>query len=417
MKNFKLLFLALTMLASYTLTAQVAITTDGSDPDGSAMLDVKSTDKGMLPPRMTEAQRDAIESPATGLMIYNTTTNSLDFFNTVKWISITETGIVAQNLPPVASNVSFSGTLEVGETLTGDYTYSDEEDDLEGTSTFKWYRADDISGTNQVEIGGANALTYQPVTADAEKYISFTVIPVAQTGETTGEAVISNYQGGVFACGISQITDIDENDYNTLQIGTQCWMKENLNVGVMIHSTTGGTNSDGKQTDNSTLEKYCYSNNTTNCNTYGGLYQWNEMMQYVNIEGAQGICPEGWHIPTDGEWTDLTTYVSNQAEYLCNDNTSYIAKALSVDLYWFNSSITCAVGNNITANNASGFTAMPSGYFQGSFNQINARSDMWSSTGTTTDAYGRTLAYNLDSPQKYTHSKSIGLSVRCLKDN
>ena len=85
---------------------------------------------------------------------------------------------------------------------------------------------------------------------------------------------------------------------NWLTIGTQIWGKYNLNVGTMVTGVTA-------QTNNATLEKYCYANNSTNCTTYGGLYQWDEAMQYVNTAGAQGICPTGSHIPTDNEWKTL----------------------------------------------------------------------------------------------------------------
>ncbi len=70
--------------------------------------------------------------------------------------------------------------------------------------------------------------------------------------------------------------------YTTIQIGTQCWMAENLNIGTMINGSSN-------QTNNATLEKYCFSDNTGNCDIYGGLYQWDEVMQYVTTEGTQDI--------------------------------------------------------------------------------------------------------------------------------
>ncbi|MBK7631804.1 MAG: hypothetical protein IPJ23_14080 [Ignavibacteriales bacterium] len=91
-----------------------------------------------------------------------------------------------------------------------------------------------------------------------------------------------------FVCGQDII--YEGKTYGTVLIGTQCWMKENLNVGTMIQ---GNSN----QSNNGVKEKYCYNNDTANCSIYGGLYQWNEAMQYVTTEGARGICPEGW-IPT-----------------------------------------------------------------------------------------------------------------------
>jgi hypothetical protein len=101
------------------------------------------------------------------------------------------------NQAPIASAVSFNGTLEVGSTLTGVYTYSDAESDPEGTSTFKWYRSDDASGTGKAVITGATATTYSLVTADLSKYIQFEVTPVATAGTTSGSAVASTNQGPV----------------------------------------------------------------------------------------------------------------------------------------------------------------------------------------------------------------------------
>jgi len=91
--------------------------------------------------------------------------------------------------------------------------------------------------------------------------------------------------------------------YSTVQIGDQCWMVENLNVGTMI---SGGSD---QGTDCVNIEKYCYNNDPDNCDVYGGLYQWNQAMCGETIEGTQGICPDGWHIPTDDEWATLEYHV------------------------------------------------------------------------------------------------------------
>jgi hypothetical protein len=74
--------------------------------------------------------------------------------------------------------------------------------------------------------------------------------------------------------------------YHTIQIFSQCWMKENLNVGIMIQSSQA-------QTNNDTIEKYCMGDADYYCNIVGGLYFWDEMMKYTNENGGQGICPEG----------------------------------------------------------------------------------------------------------------------------
>ena len=102
---------------------------------------------------------------------------------------------------------------------------------------------------------------------------------------------------GIPCPGIPNIT-YEGQTYKTVQVGSQCWFKENLNVGTMVPGTVNHTN-------NGLLEKYCYGNHPDDCNIYGGLYQWNEMMGYTTTPGIQGICPAGWHLPTDANFAHL----------------------------------------------------------------------------------------------------------------
>lgn len=102
--------------------------------------------------------------------------------------------------------------------------------------------------------------------------------------------------------------------YNTVQIGDQCWLKENLNVGIRIDSEGGSIGF--LQTDNGIIEKYCYDNDPNNCEAFGGLYEWSEAMQYKVIEGEQGICPDGWHIPTKAEFEELRLTVNSNSNSL-----------------------------------------------------------------------------------------------------
>ncbi|MCD4737610.1 MAG: hypothetical protein K8R53_16335 [Bacteroidales bacterium] len=92
--------------------------------------------------------------------------------------------------------------------------------------------------------------------------------------------------------------------YHTIQVGGQCWLKENMNVGEMISGNQ-------TQTNNGTIEKYCYANSTAKCDELGGLYIWDELMQYSTEQRARGICPEGWHIPTDEEFKVLEGMVDS----------------------------------------------------------------------------------------------------------
>jgi uncharacterized protein (TIGR02145 family) len=206
--------------------------------------------------------------------------------------------------------------------------------------------------------------------------------------------------------------DRDGNTYKWVRIGDQDWMAENLNFGTRINGSSS-------QTNNGIIEKYCYDDLDANCNLYGGLYQWNEMMGYSTASGIQGICPEGWHLPTDTDWTVLANYVSSLPEYLCNSDATFIAKALAAKTNWNSSSITCAVGNNLSTNNATGFSALPVGYraTNGSFSTIGSNGPLWSSTqSSATNAWYRDVYYANPSLYRSNPTKGYGFSVRCLKD-
>jgi uncharacterized protein (TIGR02145 family) len=101
-----------------------------------------------------------------------------------------------------------------------------------------------------------------------------------------------------FFCG-SPLTDVrDTKQYPTIKLGSQCWMAANLNFGTQVPSSS-------MQRDNCTTEKYCLNDISANCTTLGGLYQWDEVMQFEPVESIQGLCPPGWHIPSENDWNTL----------------------------------------------------------------------------------------------------------------
>jgi uncharacterized protein (TIGR02145 family) len=102
------------------------------------------------------------------------------------------------------------------------------------------------------------------------------------------------------------LTDVRDNrQYPTVQIGTQCWMAANLNYGSPIASSA-------MQRDNCQIEKYCYNDNPLNCTTRGGYYQWDELMHFEDINAGQGLCPPGWHVPSETDWNILfAVYISS----------------------------------------------------------------------------------------------------------
>jgi uncharacterized protein (TIGR02145 family) len=179
--------------------------------------------------------------------------------------------------------------------------------------------------------------------------------------------------------------------YNTVQIGSQCWLKENLDVGTRIDSNQ-------EQTNNGTMEKYCYDNDLNNCVIYGGLYQWNEMMQYSMVPGTQGICPVGWHLPTQDELELLAAIVGFDGNAL---------KAIGQ-----------GTGNG-AGTNTSGFSALLSGicFPSGTFYNLEIDAYLWSSSEYDPNfGWGWQLYYNSSSIVYGNDNKYSGLCVRCIKN-
>jgi hypothetical protein len=206
----KALLLLILIVCPFNAFSQVGIGT--VTPDESAILDVSSTTQGFLLPRMNEVQRDGISNPATGLLIYliEGTQQCLQVYNGTGWETIY---CPTSNTMPTAANVSVSGILSVAEIITVTYTYQDAELDLEDTSLYQWYRADDTSGTNEIAIAGATNLYYTLSSNDDGKYIRFGVTPIAATGALIGLEVKSSYAGAVGTASTS-IARINEFHYD-----------------------------------------------------------------------------------------------------------------------------------------------------------------------------------------------------------
>jgi uncharacterized protein (TIGR02145 family) len=195
----------------------------------------------------------------------------------------------------------------------------------------------------------------------------------------------------------------------TVIIGSQQWMTENLNVGTMILSGQNMANT-------GTIEKYCPGNYEPNCNIYGGLYQWDEAMNYSTVEGSQGLCPDGFHIPTKSEWDVLYNYLGGIMVA-----GGKIKEAGTV--HWKGMYPTRPT--NRDATNSSGFTALPGGMkgAAGGMYYIGVDANMWSSTqgwqGLPTQgraAYSGGAMYSVKSATENQFYKKVAISVRCLKD-
>jgi uncharacterized protein (TIGR02145 family) len=198
--------------------------------------------------------------------------------------------------------------------------------------------------------------------------------------------------------------------YHTTLIGDQCWMKENLDVGIMI-------NGNEEPSDNGIIEKFCYDNDPANCEIFGGLYYWDELMDYSDEPGSRGICPPGWHVATDEEWMILE---GNADSYYGVGSPTWtfelgrgtdVATRLKSTFGW---------DDNGNGTDDLGFTALPGGvkYTDNYFASMGAVG-WWttSSTDTLFDGVWSRVFYD-DKPTswRFSGNKLNGHATRCLKD-
>lgn len=230
--------------------------------------------------------------------------------------------------------------------------------------------------------------------------------------------------------GTPTVADIDGNIYNTVQIGEQCWTKENMRTTRYANGTNITLNQSNGYSS-STAYRYI-PNNQNNVSTYGYLYNWKAVMgnaspSDANPSGVQGICPSGWHVPSLAEWNQLTSYVSENPTYVCGENSSNIAKSLSSTVGWNSVTNDCAIGNSVEDNNATGFSALPTGSY---FVQILNNSYYYTGFGTATrfwctdqnsnnNGYSISCVFNNANANVSTVSLSYkpdAHSVRCVRN-
>lgn len=191
--------------------------------------------------------------------------------------------------------------------------------------------------------------------------------------------------------GAETIMDVDGNEYSVLQIGNQRWLGENLN-------TT-------RDWEGHPIDSYCYEDDEANCDIYGRLYTWDTAMNGEAQEQAQGICPIGWHIPSDAEWSELFDYLGGE------DVAGGAMKAEGTELW---------DAPNRGATNTSGFNGLPAGAYIPSIDRyegLGVGVHFWSSTEHGSDAGIPTLHRDYESVVILIESKTVTASVRCLMDS
>lgn len=214
------------------------------------------------------------------------------------------------------------------------------------------------------------------------------------------------------------VTDIDGNHYNAVWIGGKLWMKENLRTTKF----PDGTNIElGHHTNNYESLRFAPNSDESIVSTYGYLYNWLAVMHgsnssNANPSGVQGICPNGWHVPSEAEWKQMLDYVNSQTEYRSGGYNLYIAKALASKTGWQTSTDPYTVGNNQSANDAIGFSAYPAGFALSDPAFFGTHARFWSSTESSDNAFSPYLFYNYGSVNYDNKRKDYASSVRCVRD-
>ncbi len=305
-----------------------------------------------------------------------------------------------------ASPVSVTITASSYAAVTGSQvTYTAHAVNGGSSPMFNWKK----NGTT-VQNSGSNTYTYVPSNNDNIHCIMTSSLTACVTNNPATSNTINMivYTSGTPCSGVPTVVH-GGMTYNTVQVGTQCWLRENLNIGTRIDASTS-------QTNNGVIEKYCYNNDTNMCHIYGGLYQWAEMVQYLNGASntahwnpvptgpVQGLCPPGWHHPTNSE---LTTFYSTLGG-------TGVAGGKMKELgtvHWN--------APNTGAANTFGLTFLPNGYYyNGSFSNLGSYSNQYTvSTATgATDVHWYGAAYNSSGRVAGQAYKVTAYAARCLKD-
>lgn len=257
--------------------------------------------------------------------------------------------------------------------------------------------------TEKLEVNGNLKVNGDLIIDGTESELDITITELIELLKNEG-IIPNNYAGNV--------TDIDGNTYKTVKIGNQIWMAENLKVTRYANGSSIPLVEDDTEWDALTFDGkgFCwYDNSISNRFIYGGLYSWTAAMNGIsssdaNPSGVQGVCPIGWHLPSDDEWTELIDYLGGI--YLAGGKLKDAGST-----HWREP--------NIGATNESGFTAFPGGYRrnEGTFSSAGGSALFLT---TTEDDASKVWYCGLDSDIpgmiRLIVSRESGFSVRCVKD-
>jgi len=202
------------------------------------------------------------------------------------------------------------------------------------------------------------------------------------------------------------VEDTDGNCYETIQIGDQLWMAENLKV---THYNNGDEIAHPSNEDFGSFDEGQYSvydNDPSNADIYGNLYN------FAAVDDDRGVCPDGFHVPSDGEWTILTDFIAPEGIESWGNSIAGGKMKESGTEHWYSP--------NTGATNESGFTCLPAGYrndSNGGYGALGSYGYFWSSSeSNSSSAWARELSYNYSDVIRGSTSKQSGFSIRCSGD-
>lgn len=325
---------------------------------------------------MTEEERDTMQNPFVGMQIYNSSTNCLNYFSGSAWFE------TCGDCTPLPSQAwAGNDTVVMGGATTLELTGNTPD---KGSGTWSI-----LSGEGGSFEDNTNPSTIFTGLLQEIYTLQWTVATPCDT--TYDEVSVGFFD---IECSEAIIDLRDGKAYEVVLIGFQCWMAENLNVGELLYGIEN-------QIDNDTIEKYCYNDNEDNCDEFGALYQWDEMMQYVTDPDNRGICPEGWHLPDDADWCELEQFVDATTD--CEEEGYRGTDG----------------GTKLKEGGSSGFDVLPAGYRnqEGDFEWVNFLSIIWTSNEAGgSEAWTRGFGVPFAQVGKGFYLKDFGLSVRCIKD-
>ena len=366
-----------------------AINSTGVPADKSAIMDVSGNGKGVLIPRMSTANRPP--NPAEALLIYNSSSQCFEAFNanTSQWVNIACIKACLVPAPAEASHLASADMIQWNWNA------------VSGAADYKWNTTNDYSTATTVSPAGTTTMVQNGLNCNTTYTLyvwalnSCGVSKPAVLTQTTTACAYHCGQDGTF-------TDArDGQTYGFVKIGSQTWMCQNLNATKYSNGDAILNVTDNTAWVNAYEGAYCnYNNDANNAAIYGRLYHG------MTLRDSRKLCPVGWHMPTNDEWTILTDYLGG---YMVAGGKM---KETGFD-HWQDP--------NIDATNASGFTALSAGFrdFNGKFGGEVVYGYWWSSTVSSYSIWQYMSIY-VDAwsglARSYALDVNIGLSVRCIKD-